>query len=118
MREHNYLVSKLSKLNTTWKNDDEKLYQTARKIVGAFMQHITYTEYLPTVLNDEMMAHYNLHPGSGNDTYNPKVHPGVWNEFSAAAFRFGHSLVTDIIGLFHEDGNMTEVSGRFVCLVF
>ena len=43
VREHNRLARELSYLNPYW--DDERLYQEARKINIAEMQHITYNEW-------------------------------------------------------------------------
>ena len=56
----------------------------------ALMQRITYSEWLPLVIGRKMTRRLRLHrPGR----YRPEIHPGIINEFSAAAFRFGHSLI-------------------------
>ena len=48
IRLHNKYANQLALINPKW--DDERLYQETKKIVAALVQHITYNEYLPSVL--------------------------------------------------------------------
>lgn len=91
--EHNRIATELSDLNPHW--SDEKLYQETRRIIGALFQHITYREFLPIVLGREVCKLFDLNIlNSGYyQGYDSKINPTVGNSFSAAAFRFGHSLV-------------------------
>lgn len=91
--EHNRVANELAEMNLHW--SDEKIYQEARRIIGAMVQHITYREFLPLVLGREVCELFDLElNGHGYyKNYDVRVNPTVANEFSAAAFRFGHSLI-------------------------
>ncbi|PNJ65843.1 lactoperoxidase isoform X2 [Pongo pygmaeus] len=82
LREHNRLARELKRLNPQW--DGEKLYQEARKILGAFVQIITFRDYLPILLGDYMQKWIPPYQG-----YNESVDPRISNVFTFA-FRFGH----------------------------
>ena len=51
MREHNRVASTLNQLHRSW--SDEALYQEARRIVVAEMQHIVYNEWLPVIVGEQ-----------------------------------------------------------------
>ena len=86
-REHNRIARELKKINPFW--NDERLFQEARRIVGALLQKITYYDYLPKVMG----------PSTFNDLigpfieYDPRINAGVPNAFATAAYRYGHSLI-------------------------
>lgn len=93
LRAHNRLAKKLAKLNKNW--NDERLYQETRRILIAQYQHIIYKELLPIIVSPQVAKLYELEPLEYEYfyQYNPNKYPNIANEFSTAAFRFGHTLV-------------------------
>ncbi|RWS20468.1 peroxidase-like protein, partial [Leptotrombidium deliense] len=97
VRDHNQIALKLSKLNPHW--DDERIYQETRHLVAGAVQFITYNEFLPLVVGDEMMHRYNLtlQPHGYWNGYDPNVHFGPAHAFQSAAFRFGHTFIQGMV---------------------
>src|SRR5215212_8533946 len=95
IREHNRLAG-LIKTNSPASND-ETIYQTARKIVGAEMQAITYKEFLPALMGPSA-------PSPAAFAYNNNVDASITNSFSTAFFRFGHSMQSPEIKLTDNSG--------------
>lgn len=93
VREHNRVCDELAAAHPTW--TDHQIYQQARKLVGAYMQAITYEEWLPAL-------GMTLEPYIG---YDPSVDPQIMNEFSTAAYRYGHTTITGVIPRMDNDGN-------------
>ena len=77
---------------------DETIYQEARRINAAQMQAITYNEFLPALLGVGA-----IDPWAG---YRSDVNPGIANEFSTAAFRFGHSTLNPELLRIDENGQV------------
>ena len=81
VREHNRICDELIASGQCF---DEKNYQFARKRVSALIQSILYNELLP-ILGIDIVS----------DTYESSLSPDVFNTFATAAYRLGHSMVTD-----------------------
>src|SRR5436190_7040081 len=86
MREHNFQADGFKSREPTL--DDDGIYFRARAMVCAEIQEITYRDFLPGLIVTT------LTPYAG---YNENVDPSIANVFSAAAFRFGHSLLTSTV---------------------
>ncbi|XP_061599189.1 peroxidasin homolog isoform X2 [Cololabis saira] len=95
-REHNRIATELLRLNPHW--DGDTIYHEARKIVGAQMQHITYSHWLPKVLGDAGIKMMGPYAG-----YDPNVNAAIFNAFATAAFRFGHTLINPILYRLNEN---------------
>ncbi|XP_071870045.1 uncharacterized protein [Bombus fervidus] len=103
LRLHNRIATKLAALNAHW--GDEKLFQESRRIVASIVQHITYREFLPIVLGQDVMKIFDLEllKKGYYEGYDPTVKPAIANAFSTAAYRFGHSLVQQSFVRFNSD---------------
>ncbi|GFO02050.1 chorion peroxidase [Plakobranchus ocellatus] len=93
MREHNRVADELRR-RFGWSSDT--VFEEARKIVGAEIQHITYSEFLPIVLGSDFMRTNGLEV-SQPFKYDEHLDPSISNEFATAAYRFGHSLIPEEI---------------------
>lgn len=96
MREHNYWARRLKSLNPSWSGD--QVYGMAKAITTAEYQNIVYKEFLPVVVGSRVGAYQG---------YNPNVSAQVTQEFSTAAFRLGHSEVSDTQTGLDNAGNVT-----------
>lgn len=97
MREHNHWAERLAEEHPDW--TDQQLFDAARQIVEYEMQQITYTEWLPHLIGNvlpEDIAH------------DASLNGEVSLEFSTAAFRFGHTLVSSSLERVNEDGTVAE----------
>jgi len=95
LREHNRQVQALRAGHPTWSGD--QLYAMAKAITTAEYQNIIYQEYLPVLLGNAVPPYHG---------YRDDVNAQVTQEFSGAAFRVGHTQVSDTQEGLDLDGNV------------
>lgn len=98
VREHNNWVAQLHAEDPSLTGD--QLYNMARAITTAEYQNIIYTEFLPSLLGPDALTSY--------QGYNPNVSPQIFEEFSTAAYRFGHSIISPTETKIANDGLVLE----------
>lgn len=108
VREHNYQATQLAVLHPTW--TDEQLFQAARAIVIGEIQSITYNEFLPALLGPNALPQYR--------GYDASVNSGITNEFSTAAYRFGHSAVGNDVEFLNNNGSDVAPDMSFAQVFF
>ena len=79
---------------------DEFIYQSARKVVGAKVQAITYNEFLPLLIGKNTLQEY--------EGYDVDINPQISTEFANAAYRLGHTLINNQIRKVDADGVREE----------
>ena len=101
VREHNRLAQDIDdrltanepalvqKFNDSGLSQGDFIYEAARAVVGAQMQIITYEEFIPVLLGPNALTPY-----SG---YDNSVNVQINNEFSTAAYRFGHTMISSLL---------------------
>lgn len=94
LREHNRIARELAKINQQW--DDEMLFQEARRIVIAEMQHITYSQWLESVLGKTRTKMIN-----DNNHYSIRESPAISNSFATAGLRALKSLASPYIKMYN-----------------
>ncbi|PAV56798.1 hypothetical protein WR25_05054 [Diploscapter pachys] len=102
LRLHNNIAARMQNMNSVWSND--RIFHETRKIVGAIVQHITYTEFLPRLIGP-FHSRFVL-PYTG---YKSNVEPRILNEFSAAAYRLHGMIQEDYPLLSAEFGQQGKV---------
>ncbi|NES78053.1 MULTISPECIES: peroxidase family protein [Okeania] len=120
VREHNRLAdeitdvldngngSKADKLNELFEESGlsrgDFIYESARRLVGAKIQTITYNEFLPLLLGKDALGEYT--------GYDETLEPGIFTEFSTGVFRFGHTMLSPQLLQVEEDGSYEAVALR------
>ena len=110
VREHNLIADALACKYPHWKDKDNRIYKEAKRIVVAELQAITYNEFLPALLGRNALPGY-LKNSSG---YDDRIKVNISNVFSAAAYRFGHSMLPPSLLLLNQSGS--EISTEYVSL--
>ena len=98
VREHNRVADEIAAKNPHLV--DESVYQLARAIAIAEIQAITFEEYLPALLGDDVIPEY--------QGYDPSIDPSISNLFATAAFRYGHTALSSELLRIDEHGNEIE----------
>ena len=96
VREHNRVATELALENPDL--TDEELYQQARQIVIGELQAITFNEYLPALFGEGAISKYM--------GYDSSVDPSIANEFSNAAYRYGHTMLSSELLRLDANGNV------------
>jgi len=115
VREHNRIADDIAvrlaggepdlvqKFNDSGLSPGDFIYQAARKVVGAQIQIITYNDFLPVLLGPNALTTF-----SGYDT---SVNSEISTEFSTAAYRIGHTMVSE--ELFRVGANPIPIQEAF-----
>merc|ERR1712000_485543 len=111
VREHNRCAIQLADDNSDRTSDE--IFEECRWFNMAYVQNILYSEYSPLLLPEVGMAGVPGRLGQNLDAvyqgYNSTASPNVFNEFSGALFRYGHSeLPTEITRADFTNGNLIE----------
>lgn len=102
VREHNRLAKEIVADDPSL--TDQEVFDQARAKVTAQIQAVTNNEFLPVLFGEHgvkrAMGEYEGYTGADAQ---------ISNAFATAAFRFGHSMVSDTLKLVDADGKARDV---------
>ena len=98
VREHNRLAAELEADFPN--NTADEVFEATRRLVVATIQKITYEEWLPVLIGADAIPEY--------VGYDATLNPSIYNEFSAASFRLGHSMLNEQLWRLDEQGQPIE----------
>jgi peroxidase len=98
MREHNFQADQLHAQHPDWTPD--QVFENARAINIGEYEHIVFDEFLPKLVGKHGIPTYHGYDANADVT--------VSAEFAGAAFRFGHSIVSNEISKVDNAGHLTE----------
>ncbi|KAJ3148328.1 hypothetical protein HDU86_007510 [Geranomyces michiganensis] len=96
-REHNRRARLIKAAHTDW--SDEEVYQKARRMVIAIIQHITFNFYYPMRLGTAAVAYKG---------YNSSVNTAIDLAFNNVGFRYGHTAVNSLVQRYNEKGQVSK----------
>ena len=99
VREHNWWACNIKAVDASL--SDEEIYQKAKVMVEAELQAVIYNEFLPLLLGPNAIPAYT--------GYKSGVSPAISTEFSTAAYRLGHSLISNTLHRLNNDDTIPTV---------
>jgi hypothetical protein len=92
--EHNYQAQRVKSKYPSL--SDEAVFQEARRRNIALIQHITYYEFLPKLLGEELPPY---------SCYDKNIFPNTDLFFATVSMRYAHTNIPDYIPTYDEDLN-------------
>jgi hypothetical protein len=74
LRLHNIFARELANIRPDWRNNDNILYDEAKKILSALHQRYSYEEWLPILIGQQAAQQY-VGDNALFSRYNPNVNP-------------------------------------------
>lgn len=109
-RNHNFWVDKI-KAETGGKWTEAEYFEAARIMNIAEYQQVVFTEFATAMagqLGDDDDDEIDLEHGF--DGYDPNVDASISVEFAQAVYRFGHSMLNEMVVYKDADGNLQQIS--------
>uniref|UniRef100_A0A7E4VZX5 Chorion peroxidase n=1 Tax=Panagrellus redivivus TaxID=6233 RepID=A0A7E4VZX5_PANRE len=107
IRQHNRIAKRLGAINKKW--NDDQLFQEARRLTIAQMQHITYTEFLPLLVGRESWKRYGLSPKEASladkDPYSLNTDPTALNAYASVVGQFFWTMFDSKVQQYNSHGN-------------